>query len=445
MKTIILSVASFFITACTIAQSTPDSPRDPSLGIGFFLKDFVTPVNIKATSFIKVLNNHNYGKPSDMSLGVDVHYYQGITKHLDVRGTLGGYFAKYGAIPNNIADKEQLGLDLMAQLNLKLFKDKALFNPYVTAGGGITDFNVNNFYASANAGAGFEFNIGKGSFFYIQTIYDFQINHKTWDNLNYAIGYASPIFKITKPAKVVATPPPPPPPVVDTDGDGIPDSKDKCPTVAGIAKYNGCPIPDTDRDGINDEEDKCPTVLGVARYKGCPVPDTDGDGINDEQDSCPTLKGFAAFHGCPVPDTDGDGIYDDKDKCPSVAGTKENFGCPEIQKKINELAKRVYFNTGTATISTKALKPLDEVVAILKANISAKLSIEGHTDNTGKEETNKKLSQQRADAIAAYITRKGVESSRLSAVGYGSEKPVADNKTAEGKAQNRRVELKATY
>ena len=380
-----------------------------------------------------------------MPLGVEVHYYQGITTHLDVRGALGGYFAKYGAIPNNVSDKEQFGVDLNAQLNLKLFTDKVLFNPYLTGGVGITDFNANNFYESANAGAGFEFNIGKGTFFYIQTVYDFQINHQLLDNLNYSIGYAAPIFKITKPAKLVVAPPPPPLPVVDTDGDGIPDSKDKCPTIAGIAKYNGCPIPDTDEDGINDEEDKCPTVAGVARYKGCPVPDTDGDGINDEQDSCLLVPGLTKYHGCPIPDTDGDGINDEEDKCPAVIGTKENFGCPEIQKKINELAKSVYFNTGTAVISNKALKPLDEVIAILKANPIAKLSIEGHTDNTGSEDVNKVLSQKRADAISVYLSKKGIDASRLTAVGYGSSKSIADNKTAEGKALNRRVELKATY
>ena len=88
---------------------------------------------------------------------------------------------------------------------------------------------------------------------------------------------------------------------------------------------------------------------------------------------------------------------------------------------------------------------MDEVIAVLKANPAAKLSIEGHTDNTGKAELNKKLSQQRANVIAAYLSKKGITSTRLTAVGYGDEKPVADNKSEEGKAKNRRVELKATY
>ncbi|HXO74596.1 MAG TPA: DUF5723 family protein, partial [Puia sp.] len=92
----------------------------------------------------------------------------------------------------------------------------------------------------------------------------------------------------------------------DTYKDGIYDDVDKCPTVAGLKRYNGCPIPDTDGDGINDEEDSCKTVAGLKRYNGCPIPDTDGDGVNDEEDSCKTVAGLKKFNGCP--DTDGDGI-----------------------------------------------------------------------------------------------------------------------------------------
>ena len=95
-------------------------------------------------------------------------------------------------------------------------------------------------------------------------------------------------------------PPPPPPPPLDSDNDGISDNMDKCPTVAGIAKYDGCPIPDTDKDGVNDEEDKCPSEAGLAKYAGCPIPDTDKDGINDEEDKCPTIAGVRENGGCPA-------------------------------------------------------------------------------------------------------------------------------------------------
>ncbi len=447
MKKTILSIAALCIMAGSFAQTTTPTKREPSIGIGFFLKDFPTARNIKATSFDKVISKGNYAKVTDMNLGLNLSYYQGITKHVDFKAMLGGCFTKYGSdSATYLATTEQLLLDLNARLNFKLLSDKYIINPYLTTGLGLSNFNTSTFMASADAGAGFEVNVGKGAFFYIEAAYKFKLTSNAQDNLNYSLGYAAPISKKAPPAKPVAIPMPASPMAEkDTDGDGIVDSKDKCPTVAGIAKYNGCPIPDTDGDGINDEADKCPTVMGVARYNGCPIPDTDGDGINDEQDSCPKVAGVAKYHGCPVPDTDGDGINDDEDKCPTVPGTIENAGCPEIQKKMNELAKNVYFNTGTAVIYAKAIKPLNDVISILKANPAAKLSIEGHTDNTGKADINKKLSQKRADAIAAYLTKKGIAANRLTATGYGNEKPVADNKTTAGKAKNRRVELKATY
>lgn len=123
---------------------------------------------------------------------------------------------------------------------------------------------------------------------------------------------------------------------LDTDGDGIVDSLDKCPTIAGLAKYNGCPIPDSDSDGVNDEVDKCPTIPGLAKYNGCPIPDSDSDGVNDEVDKCPTVKGFARYNGCPIPDSDSDGVNDEMDKCPTLAGPASNGGCPvlKVQKSI---------------------------------------------------------------------------------------------------------------
>jgi outer membrane protein OmpA-like peptidoglycan-associated protein len=233
--------------------------------------------------------------------------------------------------------------------------------------------------------------------------------------------------------------------MVDTDGDGVPDNEDKCPNVPGLAKYNGCPIPDTDGDGINDEEDKCPTVAGIAKYNGCPVPDTDGDGINDEEDLCPTIAGVAKYHGCPIPDTDGDGVNDEQDKCPTVAGPKSNAGCPEIKKetiaKVQKAANNIFFQTGKAVILAKSNAQLNEVVKVLKEDPSLFLDIKGHTDNVGKSETNQKLSQQRADAVKAYMVKKGIDASRLASTGYGDTQPIAPNATAAGRQKNRRVEM----
>jgi outer membrane protein OmpA-like peptidoglycan-associated protein len=264
--------------------------------------------------------------------------------------------------------------------------------------------------------------------------------------MQHSIGIAGRLGKKKEP---VIIPPPPPPPPKDTDGDGIIDDEDKCPTVKGLAKYQGCPIPDTDGDGINDEEDKCPTVAGVARYQGCPIPDTDGDGINDEEDKCPTVAGVARYQGCPIPDTDGDGINDEEDKCPKLKGTVANFGCPEIKpedkKKVEIAAKNILFNTGKYTLKSSSFKGLNDVVSIMKDNPDMLLAIDGHTDSDGSEEMNQTLSENRAKTVKNYLVSKGIDEGRISAIGHGELEPIASNKTAAGKAQNRRSELTLSY
>jgi outer membrane protein OmpA-like peptidoglycan-associated protein len=264
-------------------------------------------------------------------------------------------------------------------------------------------------------------------------------------NQNIYAGIKIKLFDFTKKAE----PPPPPPPPVDTDRDGIIDSLDKCPTVPGIAKYDGCPIPDTDKDGINDEEDKCPTVPGIAKYQGCPVPDTDKDGINDEEDKCPTVPGVARYQGCPIPDTDGDGVNDEEDKCPTVPGPRENQGCPviseEVKKRVDFAANNILFITGSFRLASKSFKGLDEVVKIMTENPEMKLAIDGHTDNVGKDDMNQTLSDNRAASVKAYFVSKGIDESRITSAGHGETMPIADNKTAAGRAKNRRVELKLSY
>ena len=249
--------------------------------------------------------------------------------------------------------------------------------------------------------------------------------------------------------KKVALPPPPPPPPAppvvvapkDTDGDGIIDANDKCPTVKGLAKYQGCPIPDTDGDGINDEQDKCPTVKGLAKYQGCPIPDTDKDGINDEEDKCPTVAGLARYQGCPIPDTDGDGVNDEDDKCPTVKGTVENNGCPELKKQYNFDNKKVLFVTGSAVLTKGSKVELEKVVKAMNEYPTLKLYVDGYTDNTGSDKINKPLSLKRAISVKTFLFRKKIAAERLLTDGHGSENPIGDNKTTKGKAENRRVEF----
>ncbi len=245
--------------------------------------------------------------------------------------------------------------------------------------------------------------------------------------------------KCAKPAaKVVPPPPPPPPPPVkkDTDGDGLTDDVDGCPTVAGPKTMNGCP--DRDGDGIADKDDTCPDVAGAKIFNGCP--DSDGDGIQDSKDKCPNQAGVAKYDGCPIPDKDNDGVADDEDRCPDVAGPVSNFGCPRLEE-MNFNAKNVTFVSGSSKLTAQATKELDELVVIMNKYSSIGINVDGHTDNTGVAAKNMALSQQRAEAVKAYLVSKGIDGGRLVATGFGQDKPIADNKTAAGRANNRRVEF----
>ncbi len=232
----------------------------------------------------------------------------------------------------------------------------------------------------------------------------------------------------------------------DKDGDGIADKDDRCPDVAGTTAYKGCP--DTDGDGVADIDDKCADTK--AGYKvdatGCTM-DTDKDGIVDEEDRCPLLAGPASLKGCP--DGDGDGVADLDDRCPTTPGTFANKGCPEITKevetKITKIAGKLFFETNSDVLKVASLSELDELVIILNEYSYAKLIIDGHTDSQGSDEFNMALSQKRSESVKKYLISKGIAADRLTGTGYGEGTPIADNKTAAGRAKNRRVELKTSY
>jgi len=228
----------------------------------------------------------------------------------------------------------------------------------------------------------------------------------------------------------------------DTDGDTVLDKDDTCPEVAGLVEFQGCP--DTDGDGVQDSADACVDVPGLKEFQGCP--DTDGDGVQDKSDKCPTVKGPKENGGCPWPDTDGDGVLDKDDKCPSVKGTVANNGCPEISEeqitKLNAYAKTILFNSGKSTFKQETFAVLQSITAILKEYPSSKFSIEGHTDSDGKDAMNQKLSEDRAGAVKNYLIENGIATDRLTSSGFGESKPIDTNKTAKGKANNRRVEVK---
>ncbi|MBK9338495.1 MAG: OmpA family protein [Lewinellaceae bacterium] len=225
----------------------------------------------------------------------------------------------------------------------------------------------------------------------------------------------------------------------DADADGIADSADGCPDQKGPIQHLGCP--DTDADGIPDVADKCPTVQGLFVFEGCP--DTDGDGMQDSEDKCPKVHGLAKFQGCP--DTDGDGLEDSEDRCPRAPGTLANKGCPEIKKETKKLlnteGKKIQFETGSDVLLAESIPVVQRVAEILQDFPNYRVIISGHTDSQGGAKKNQALSDRRAKRCVEKLVELGVDAERLSAKGYGKSKPVASNKTAKGRAQNRRVEF----
>jgi len=221
----------------------------------------------------------------------------------------------------------------------------------------------------------------------------------------------------------------------DSDGDGIPDHLDACPDDPGIPELKGCPETDTDGDGIPDKLDECPNVKGLPEFNGCP--DRDGDGVPDHKDDCPDVPGLVSLHGCP--DRDGDGVPDHLDECPDEFGSPEKHGCPT--KVPIDFANRILFETGKATITPNSYPLLDSLVIIMRNNPDSYVTVHGHTDNTGKADLNLTLSQKRADAIKNYLLNKGIADAKVVTRGFGDTVPIADNKTPEGRAKNRRTEI----
>ena len=234
----------------------------------------------------------------------------------------------------------------------------------------------------------------------------------------------------------------------DSDGDGVPDATDRCPnTAAGLrVDFNGCEG-DSDYDGVANSLDRCPrTPRGVpVDARGC-SDDSDSDGVLDGFDECPNTPAGSTVNasGCArVTDTDGDGVTDAADACPATAkGVKVDAkGCAIAQTVVLE---GVNFETGSDVLTPNAKTVLDQQIAALKGQPSMLVEVGGHTDNRGAEAFNFALSVKRAEAVRDYLVKGGVAADRLTARGYGEAKPRASNDTAEGRQQNRRVELKVT-
>jgi outer membrane protein OmpA-like peptidoglycan-associated protein len=213
----------------------------------------------------------------------------------------------------------------------------------------------------------------------------------------------------------------------------------------GAVETRGCPVLDKDGDGVPDPKDSCPDVAGLKVLAGCP--DTDADGLADADDKCPDRAGPKDNGGCPDADKDGDTVVDRADRCPDQFGAPPE-GCPkkytlvEVKREKIEIKQQVHFATAKHRVLPDSYKLLDQVVSVLNDFPKMRISIEGHTDSVGGEVMNMRLSERRSEAVLDYLVSKGISPDRLEAVGYGPTKPIASNKTAVGRAKNRRTEFR---
>ncbi len=366
---------------------------------------------------------------------------------------------------------EKTGTDLVnmaLNLRYKFFNDKILsasskIQPYIFAGPTyLQDNEIKGL--DWNAGLGSKFALGQNTALYLEGKYldglkDGLEDIYSQDNIT---GIKDNLFKITAGLEFGLGK------AKDSDGDGVPDKKDKCPnTPAGVVvDANGCPL-DRDGDGVPDYKDDCPDVPGLPSLNGCP--DKDGDGIPDGQDDCPDVAGLKKFNGCPDADNDGipdakdecpdspkncpvdakgcpldtdkDGIIDCEDQCPNQPGVKENKGCPAVVTCVDFDVDPVYFDFDKSILRPEGQAALDAFVTKLGDCKKYEVVVHGHTCSIGSNGYNQGLSERRAQEVVKYLVMKGVNNAFIGSKGFGETQPAVPNTNSANRAKNRRAEI----
>ncbi len=216
-------------------------------------------------------------------------------------------------------------------------------------------------------------------------------------------------------------------------------------------------LSDTDFDGLFDHEDVCPSV-GAFTNDGCPI-DRDNDGVIDIVDECP-LESGPQPKGCPASeiiaaspsdaDEDEDGIKSPVDQCPQAPenfnGIEDEDGCPDtIPEDLLVLlgpARGIMFEAKGDRIFDTSIVTLDELARALDKYSALKIEVTGHTSTEGNAEDHQLLSVERAAHVKGALVERGIDSARIEAHGEGSDEPVADNSTEEGRAENERGDIR---
>ena len=235
---------------------------------------------------------------------------------------------------------------------------------------------------------------------------------------------------------------------IDSDGDGVVDSDDECSSTPNgiIVDRKGCPM-DSDRDGIADGLDNCdgtdPRARGLVDIYGCPI-DSDFDGVPDYLDKCPynIYGALVDVEGCPV-DSDVDGIPDGLDDCPNTLYgiDVDARGCIDLAMFEKPLILEIDYVPGSFEVDPKNLERLKDLARVLNFVPGIMLEISGYTDNIGQAQANMALSEKRANRVRDYLVTMGVDNARIKTFGRGEINFIDSNDTAQGRANNRRIEI----
>lgn len=233
--------------------------------------------------------------------------------------------------------------------------------------------------------------------------------------------------------------------VIDTDGDGVGDKKDRCPDSPAGREVNqfGCPL-DGDNDGVVDHMDQCKNTPANIKVdvQGCAL-DSDGDGVPNYKDECPETKANFKVDqkGCAV-DSDADGVLNSLDQCPDTSeGAKvDGVGCYLMLTEKVSVRLDINFASGSSLTTPDHYPEIEKIARFMQEYPLTHVTIEGHSDSSGSDSFNKTLSQRRADAVAKeLVDRFNIDAERVKAIGYGEERPIASNDSPEGRSKNRRV------
>jgi len=389
-------------------------------------------------------------KSDDGVSGVEVTGGRNFSDRISIAGLIsfsdidGFYLVPPGTYVRDSETQLALGANVLAY-----YDRDATFAPYVLAGVGYhrRDPNIGGTDSNptASIGAGFKLLMGQSPFSLVSEVRlrrTFDGGDREYDDIIVTLGVQ---YRFGARARDTGAPQT----NKDSDGDGVLDMWDACPnTPAGIdVTSRGCEILDMNRDADNDRIpdsiDECPNTppRDPVDPRGCSL-DSDRDGVISGKDRCPASAPGADVdrYGCSN-DSDGDGVLDHHDKCPSTrAGVRTDIdGC-----EINDVIRLpgVNFETNRDTLLPGTEYLLQTAADTLNKHPDLQIEVAGHSDDVGNADQNIGLSMRRAKTVRDYLIRYGVDENRLTFRGYGEAQPIADNSTAEGRARNRRVELR---